>query len=437
MRLPLPSHILRRTASGPRRSRRQHLSNLLFILLAGLTVFNVKSFWYGIDLAFKGYTDFSQFYAGAKVVRDGLGENLYTYETQETAQKRLYSTAEYRTGPVLFYHPAFEILAFLPVTYFSYPTAYLTWVIINLAILLTVPLLLFPYLLNLRPTFSVNIVLSFFSFFPIFNVVYHGQDSLALLLLFSSAFVSLKKGRWFAAGVLLGLGLFRFHLVAPFMLLFVMKKRWKIIQGFFAGGVLVAAVSLLVTGWQGAIKYISFLWEINQNLTDRAHQVRYALYPTAMVNLRGLLYSLFSGHITDTVITILSLSFSLMVLIWFFVKLRQRPGAAADEDIDLEFSLGIVVMLLAGFHLHLYDWSLLMLPILLVSNHFAALSPKPGLPLWTLRFIVLLLLMTPVYVGLIGLELTSILVIPLVVFAQLVGSAMRIKKGPDLASAVA
>src|SRR5207247_2806967 len=109
--------------------------------------------------------------------------------------------------------------------YTSYAKAYWSWVVINLIILLAVPLLLFPYLPNLRPTFGINILLSFFSFFPIFIAVYHGQDSLILLLMFACAFISLKRGWPFWAGLLLGLGLFRFRLVVQFMFLLGLHKQ--------------------------------------------------------------------------------------------------------------------------------------------------------------------------------------------------------------------
>ena len=198
----------------------------------------------------------------------------------------------------------------------------------------------------------------------------------------------------------------------------MIKKQWKVIQGFSIAAVLVSTLSLLVTGWQGMAKYVNLLWEINQNLTDRAHQVRFALYPRAMANLRGLLYTLFSGQISDTVITIISASFSLIVLTCLCVYLSRKDNAATT--IDLEFSLGIVAMLLVAIHLHLYDWSLLMMPILLLLNNYGAESAAGGRTLWTLRFTMLLLLMTPVYMVLITLELTSILVVPLLFFAYLI-----------------
>jgi len=430
MRLALSPRHLNRTVSAPRRSRRQHLSNLILIVLAGLTVFNIKSFWYGIDAALDGYTDFSAFYSGARIVRDGSGPDLYDYETQEKLQKQLYATAESRTGPAPYYHPPFEILAFLPLTYMPYPRAYWCWVIINLIILLAVPMLLLPHLMNLRPVYSINVVLSFFGFFPNFIAVYQGQDSIVLLLLFASAFISLKRGRPFWAGVLLGLGLFRFQLVAPFMLLFLIKRQWKVIQGFSAAALVVGTISVFITGWQGSIRYLYFLWEINQNLTDTAHQVRFALYPRAMTSLRGLLFTLSAGHLSDAVITIISLLGSLLILLWLYVYLRKRISTAAD--IDMEFSMGIVVVLLVGFHVHLHDWSLLMLPILLVSNRLAALNPPLGLELWTLRFTTLLLLMTPVYVVLIGLEFSSILFIPLLLFGGLIESAKPLSGGSQL-----
>jgi hypothetical protein len=399
----------------------------LFILLAGLTVFNVRSFLPGVDAALEGYTDFSAFYSAAVLIRNGAGHDLYDYETQEKTQKELYASAGSRTGPAPYYHPPFELLAFLPMTFTSYPTAYWSWVIINGIILLAVPLLLLPQLTNLRPVFNVNVVVSFFAFFPNFIAAYHGQDSIVLLILFASAFISLKRGQPVWAGILLGLGLFRFQLVAPFILLFLIKRQWRVIQGFSAAALLVSVVSVLMTGWQGSIKYFSFLLEINQNLTDPEHQVRFALYPRAMTNLRGLLFTLFAGPLSDVVITIISSACSVLILLWFYVFLRKKMSES--DDIDLEFSMGIVVVLLVGFHVHLHDWSLLMLPILLVSNRLAALNPPLGLERWTLRFTVLLLLMTPVYMALIGLEFVSLLYIPLLVFAGLI-SAMRSRQSP-------
>ena len=73
-----------------------------------------------------------------------------------------------------------------------------------------------------------------------------------------------------------------------------------------------------------------------------------------------------------------------------------------------------------------------MLPILLVSNRLAALNPPRGLELWTLRFTTLLLLMTPVYVVLIGLEFSSILFIPLLLFGGLIESAKPPSGGSQL-----
>jgi len=427
MRLALPTRNVIRTEAAPRRSRRQHVSNLLFILLAGMTVFNVRSFWNGVGAALEGYTDFSAFYSGAVLIRNGAGPDLYDYETQAKTQRELFAGAGSRTGPAPYYHPPFELLAFLPMTDTSYATAYWSWVIINAIILLVVPLLLLPHLTNLRPEFSVNVVVSFFAFFPSFIAAYHGQDSIVLLLLFASAFISLKKGQPFWAGILLGLGLFRFQLVAPFILLFLIKRQWRVIKGFSAAAVLVSCISVLITGWQGLIKYFSFLWEINQNLTDPEHQVRFALYPRAMTNLRGMLFTLFAGHVSDVVITIISSVCSVLILLWLYVFLKKKMSAGGD--IDLEFSMTIVVVLLVGFHVHLHDWSLLMLPILLVSNLLAALNPPLGLERWTIRFTVLLLLMTPVYLALIGLEFVSLVYLPLLVFARLI-SAMRAQQSP-------
>jgi Glycosyltransferase family 87 len=403
------------------RTRKQHLRNLLLIVIGGCLVFNARSFWWGKERAFEGYTDYCQFYAGATAIREGLGERLYTYEAQQEIQQKLFGTTESRTGPLFFYHAPYEILLFVPLTYGSYRTAYLAWLIVNAIMLVGVLVLLFPFLRNIRPTFSVNIALSLFAFFPVFIGLYQGQDSFLLLLLLTLAFVSVKKDRPLTAGIFLGLGLFRFHLVLPFMLLFVVKKQWRVIHGFLITAVLVSIGSLAVTGWVGLVRYVQFLWEINQNLSDPTHQTRYALFPTAMANFRGVLYRLLAGEVPDIFLTLASLSFSLLILLWFVAFVRK--GSQAKTDMNLEFSLAVVVMILVGFHVHMYDLSFLILPILLVSNHFGALSERPrGRPLWTLRVTALILLMTPVYVLLIGLQFVGLLTIPILIFAALIAT---------------
>jgi len=72
-------------------------------------------------------------------------------------------------------------------------------------------------------------------------------------------FVSLKRGRLFLAGALLGLGLFRFHIVVPLMLLFVVRKQWKVIRGFHCHSDSGYSCFPFITGWQGAIKYVYLL----------------------------------------------------------------------------------------------------------------------------------------------------------------------------------
>jgi len=61
-----------------------------------------------------------------------------------------------------------------------------------------------------------------------------------------------------------------------------------------------------------------------------------------------------------------------------------------EEDLygcgyDLEFSMGLLFMLLVGFHVHLYDWSLLMLPILLFIEPTSPDIAPRGLEHMTLR----------------------------------------------------
>ena len=91
--------------------------------------------WDSIDLIRKGYPDFSTFYSGASMVRQGLGKQLYDEATQYRIQLQFAAGVSIRQGPLPYIHPPFEALLFIPFTWFSYPTAYLLWDLLNLVFL--------------------------------------------------------------------------------------------------------------------------------------------------------------------------------------------------------------------------------------------------------------------------------------------------------------
>ena len=84
-----------------------------------------------------------------------------------------------------------------------------------------------------------------FIFAPLGIALYQGQSSLVLLSLFIATFIAFRQGRDFRAGLWLGLGLFKFQFVLPFVLILFLLRKWKFMQGF---SLMAALLAILVGG---------------------------------------------------------------------------------------------------------------------------------------------------------------------------------------------
>src|ERR1700676_244824 len=189
-------------------------------------------FWNVRESIRKGYSDFAIYYCAGTIVRQGLGPRLYDEAPQFKVQREFSPDVAIRLGALPYNHPPFEAALFVPLTFFSYPAAFVLWDLANLAVLIRLPFLLGPHLPQLQNYPWPLWVLTSLSFFPIFMDLLQGQDAILLLFLYALAFVDLKKNRDTFAGGWLALGLFKPHLVLPFILLLLVQGRRKILPGF-------------------------------------------------------------------------------------------------------------------------------------------------------------------------------------------------------------
>lgn len=346
--------------------------------------------WTNKDKVWSGYPDFAIFYAGAKIVHDGLGKTLYDFNLQKDYTRQFSA----RPLPLSFNHPPFELLIFLPISFFSYPKAYVLWALTNGVFLFIVAQLLRPYCENLRR--SLPLILLLLLFFPIFVAALEGQDSILLLLLYTVAFACLKQNRELTAGSVLALGLFKFQLVLPFLVEPLMNRRWKIFAGFLATAATLAVVSWHLVGWSGAAMYANLLREQNQDLASQRTQDQWYIYPARMPNLRGFVQTLFLGKIPESYLNVGILFCSAVLIVWAG---RRWGGNSKSEDTttDLRFSLNVVATVLVSYHLYLHDASLLILPLLLVGNHLLSKNGPQGLARSGLSLAIFPFFLPPLY----------------------------------------
>jgi hypothetical protein len=296
--------------------------------------------------------DFVGPYAAARIVQQGSAQRLYDLHLQ----RRLESQSVPHGRFLPFDHPPFEAWLYLPLALLPYSKAYLVWGAFNLIVLGVIFYFLryagicldadprLVWLATCLPLVAGALVL--------------GQDSLLLAPIFLFAFLALKKRRDLVAGLILGAGLFRFEIMLPFVFVFLLRRRWKVLAGFSTAAVAAVLASVPLVGWRGLVTYGKILLEVGRATGSKANGVSVG----AMPSLRGALAAFSNGAIPADFLFPLVLAGTLLLLAWAAWEFRSisQPDRPA---FDLQFSFAVIAALLASYHLFAHE----LTPLIVVA----------------------------------------------------------------------
>jgi len=322
-------------------------------------------------------SDFPHFYCAARMLADGRGNQLYDVAVQQQYQARYAG----RIG-TLYTHPPFEALLYLAVAWLPLRRAYLLWSLLSMGFFAGAARQLAketqsPW--DWRVLFAVSLC-----FAPALVCLLQGQDSMLLLSLVMLAFTALRCGRAFAAGCWLGLGLFKFQLLLPLVLVLVFTQGRRATTGLAKGfGLLLlvlAGLSVGISGWSVLALYPNFL------LHYKEHQVIADILPQAMANFRGLVFLCFgSDHSPFAIIAVAMLSGTALLITvraWRDAPISNLAQADRGLDslgkpaFDLAFATTVLFALLVSYHLYPHDLSLLWLPLVLLLRASVGTAPS-------------------------------------------------------------
>lgn len=292
----------------------------------------------------KGTLDFVNLYTAGRIVHEGSAAKLFDLSLQRRIEDQLAPGGQF----LPFDHPPFEAWLCLPLAFLPYRQAYLLWAVFNLLVLG----LVFRFLPCTGYRLGENSKLVWLAAcLPIAaGALVLGQDSLLLALIFLFAFLALKKRRDVLAGLVLGVGLFRFEILIPFVFVFFLRRRWKVLLGFSLASVLALFLSLALVGWSGLVQYGKVLLEMGRTTGSAANGINVATMPS----LRGALATFFGALIPSRLLFPLVVAGSLMLLLcaaWEFRSIAEPEGRA----FDLQFSFAVIASLLASYHLFVHE----------------------------------------------------------------------------------
>jgi Glycosyltransferase family 87 len=309
-----------------------------------------------LPLLRSGYPNFAIFYAAGSMVRHGQSMSLYNLSAQYQVQKQFAPNVRIRQAALPYNHPPFEALLFWPFTFLGYWQAYLFWTALNLTMVMASLVVLrrqFAEIGNLPTTF---VVLAATGFFPLFGAIIQGQDCILLLFLYVLAVVTFKKEKDAVTGAILGLGLFRFQLVLPLVLILAVR-RWRLLLGFVPVAGLLVLVSLAMLGWRGAVDYVRLV------LTLEKTGAGGSIVAVGMPNLRGMIAGLPGVEAGSTLAMALILACSIAAIL---ITVSQiRPSL---DSVLFSFNLATIAAILVSYHALTYDLTLLLPAVLLLFS---------------------------------------------------------------------
>jgi hypothetical protein len=335
-----------------------YVSALALGIPAILLGLQITGWLFFIPAIFHGHADFRSFYNAGYMVRTGAARALYDYEVEKVYQNRLISQ-ENLAMP--FIHPAYEALLFVPLSLLPYRASYFAFLGVNLGLLVVCYWILRPHLQHLANIWSA-LPAAVFLFLPVTGTLMKGQDSILLLTLLVAATLCLGQRRELTAGALTALGLFRFQIVLPIAVLFLMWRRWRFCAGFAMAAAAVAAVSVSITGVAQTVTYAHSLISLSGS-GSVGDLVRYAQPDWQMANLRGLVVGVAGSHLpaqwTRLVIFILSGGV-------FFLVGVLAPGRKGIDPLLIAITTSAAV----SFHLLFHDLSILLTPLVLTLDRY-------------------------------------------------------------------
>jgi hypothetical protein len=364
---------------------------MYFGAMVFLHVFVLWHSWRGIRI---GLPDFSIFYTAGQIVHQGRGADLYDDHLQEEIQRSFSPEGIRKRGSILPYnHPPFEAILFVPLARFSYLTAYFIWLALNIMLVSTLPFILRPHLAILGKEHLWFWLLMCLAFFPIFVALIQGQDSILVLVLYCLAYAAFRRGEELRSGSWLGLGLFKFHLVLPFVLPLLLLWRKKLLAGFLIVAAALLCIGFVPGGLTAWLTYPTYVWESEHN---QSYLWNLSLGNTA--NLRGLISSFVpASHpwMRAGMLTFCSgLVLAAVVYAW------RKAFRVCSSGTAWAFCISLIATVLLSYHIYTHDLSLLFLACVLALE---VMQSKPLVPEWRQKAVYICLAIlscSPVYLTL-------------------------------------
>jgi hypothetical protein len=162
---------------------------------------------------------------------------------------------------------------------------------------------------------------------------------------------------------LLALALFKLQLVLPVASILSVRRSTRSVSGFATVAIPLAVLCVAIVGLQGTADFLHLLSMASLASNDSAEVQQFMAIPAkAMPSLYGLLYVCGARFLPASLAFGLNAAISIVLLVFCFYLARRVVHTSTA------FSVAILGALILSQHLLIYDFTLLLLPILLLRG---------------------------------------------------------------------
>jgi hypothetical protein len=290
---------------------------VMFMLLLG---------YHRREIAFHGQNDFVTFYAGAKLAGT---PDLYSRE----ANLKLNRSVVGDDMGMMYIRPPFYAAILKPLAALPYLTAYAVFTCLSLACYLwfvsqfTKECPALPFLAAISVPFLATLLA--------------GEDASFMMAILGGSILLTRKNKDFAAGLLLSLCAYKFHIFLFIPVMLLLKRRWRTLGGGLCGTAALTALGMVVNGPGSLGQWIKVLRNPWINPDARG-----------MPNLHGLVAILNADmRLEATLVALVCLLFLWMTL--------------GTDNYEILFAASLVCSLLVSYH-SMIDDDLMLFPVLIL-----------------------------------------------------------------------
>ncbi len=304
--------------------------------------------------------DFTAFYTGSTIVRDGQGARLYDLYLQARYQRRILDDRRFADDLLPFDYPPPAAILFAPLALLPRSGAFWVWTGVQAVLLLWMLRLLLSVARRWSPHERRSMVSAVLAFPPLLFTFQLGAFSLLMAVCVLQAHLALKSSEESRAGLWLAVGTLKPQAVLQPVWMLVGARRWRAVASLGSAAAARVVLSSALLGWRiwpgflCVIRTVSVLFDAN------------GIVPSEMYNFKGALTSLMGGQRGNLINLLSAIALLMASAATLSIWRRTRSN---DPSFDLRMALAILLGILFSPHLYPQDSLMLVVPAALVYGH--------------------------------------------------------------------